>query len=61
MLGTWIENVQRVGITNAMVVALDETTKKSVIDAGMESMLFTMKVRKFHFCQCSPLSHIFSR
>lgn len=44
MLGTWIESVQRVGITNAMVVALDETTKQSVIEAGMESMLFTMKV-----------------
>ncbi|KAK9797806.1 hypothetical protein WJX73_009375 [Symbiochloris irregularis] len=44
MLGTWIENVQRVGVGNAMVVALDEQTKKSVIDAGMESILFTMKI-----------------
>lgn len=35
MLTTWVENVKRAGVKNAMVVALDDHTKRSVDAQGI--------------------------
>ena len=44
MLATWMECVQRVGVTNAMVVALDAETKAHVQAAGMATLEMHMEV-----------------
>ena len=44
MLATWMEHVKRAGITNAMVVALDDETRAHVAGEGIATMVFTMEV-----------------
>lgn len=44
MLDMWIRNVKRAGVSNAMVVALDEETRKFVEDAGFASIVMTLQV-----------------
>ena len=45
MLATWMEHVKRAGVTNAMVVALDEPTREHAAGEGLATMVFTMEVR----------------
>lgn len=40
-----MECVKRVGITNAMVVALDDETKQHVTTFGLPAVRFSMQVR----------------
>lgn len=44
MLATWIECVQRVGVGNAMVVALDDDTQAYMESTGLASVRFSMKI-----------------
>lgn len=45
MLDTWMRNVRRAGVTNAMVVALDEDTRKHAEGEGFASLVMTLQVR----------------
>ena len=45
MLDTWMEHVKRAGVTNAMVVALDEPTRQHAESQGFASMIFKLEVR----------------
>ena len=51
MLTTWIENVKRAGVTNAMVVALDPHTKTSAESQGIVAHEMHLEV-SFHSTQC---------
>lgn len=44
MLDVWMDGVKRSGVRNAMVVALDEETKRNVEERGMKAFLFEMEV-----------------
>ena len=54
MLATWMECVQRVGVTNAMVVALDADTKRHAESVGLHSVEFHEKVKPC-LCHCRCL------
>lgn len=44
MLDSWIRTVTRAGVTNALVVALDEETKKHAESQGMTAIIMKMKI-----------------
>jgi len=44
MLDSWIRTVTRAGVTNALVVALDEETKKHAESQGVAAVMMEMKV-----------------
>ena len=44
MLDLWMDGVKRSGVRNAMVVALDEETKKNVEARGVKAYLFDMDI-----------------
>lgn len=51
MLDLWMDGVQRSGVRNAMVVALDEETKQNVEARGMNAFLFRMEIPESQVCQ----------
>lgn len=44
MLDTWMANIKRAGVSNAMVVALDEPTRQHAESQGIASMIFQVEV-----------------
>ena len=44
MLATWMDNVKRAGVSNALVVALDKETKAHVTQAGLPAIQFNVQV-----------------
>ena len=48
MLTTWMENVKRAGVQNAMVVALDADTKKHVEAQGIVAHEMHLEVSNLH-------------
>lgn len=47
MLDSWMRTVKGAGVTNAIVVALDEDTKKHAEDNGFTSVIMNVKVMCF--------------
>ena len=45
MLDTWMRNVKRAGVSNAMVVALDLPTQQHALSEGFASVVMTMQVQ----------------
>jgi hypothetical protein len=44
MLDLWMDGVKRSGVKNAMVVALDQETKRNVEERGVKAFLFDMQI-----------------
>ena len=45
MVDMWIEGVRRAGVRNAMVIALDDDTKKNVEEQGFPAFRMEIKAR----------------
>ena len=43
MLDTWMQNVKRAGVSNAMVVALDLETQQHALSEGFASLVMTLQ------------------